>query len=61
MLRFQLFMLEKSNTKVIEISLMLVTENHEIFSISTNDIENLNTCIEKVEIRLSVQILVIQV
>ena len=54
-------MLETSNTMVIEISLTLVTENHEIFSISTNDIENLNTCIEKVEIRLSVQILVIQV
>ena len=38
---------------------MLVNENHRIFAISTDAIENLSTCIGKVRIRLSVQVSVI--
>ena len=35
--------LEKSNTKVIEISSTLVIKNHKIFSISKDAIKNLST------------------
>ena len=46
--QFQSFVLEKSNTKVIEISSTLIIEKHEIFASSKDGTENSSTCIEKV-------------
>ena len=51
-------MLEKSNTKIIEIPSTLVTENHKIFAISKEPIKNLSTCNENGRICLSVKDLV---
>ena len=58
-IRFQSFVLEKSNTMVIEIFPGLVIENHKIFAIPKDAIESLSTCIGKVTVRLSVQVSVI--
>ena len=58
-LKFQLFVLGNSNTKVIEISLTLVIVNQKIFAMFKKTIKNLCTCNEKVRICLSVQVSVI--
>ena len=50
------FVLEKPNTKIFS---TLIIENHKIFAISKHAIEYLNTGIEEVKIRLSVQVSVI--
>ena len=55
-LRFQSFVLKKSNMKFIEISSKPVIKSHKIFVISKDAIENSSTCVGKVRIRLSVQV-----
>ena len=52
-------MFEKSNTKVIEISLTLVIEKYKIFTVFKDTVENLSTFTGKVRIRFAVHVSVI--